>query len=395
MSKPNEHLREENDTLPQQNDSLHIEHSETETQNPVETVSDNVRILKEAFQDIDTDVIEAILQSQNGNVDSSFDVLLGMSDPQYQPTPPPMPPRPQSDTPPYAYWQHHEGSNIDDQLRRDEEYAKKLALEDQRRAKQRQQPKREQSEDDSIFNFQEELPIIKEKMKEAGNAAKRKVLDFYNQLKASRNDSQFGSGNPSASSSIPATNAQYKGLSDDGDDLLSGDVSALHLSDYDVYRQTNAMNKSEKRDDIIHVNPPSENLTVHTSTSDAQLKADEDYARQLIEEEKLARQRSTERNDLHTAQLSSRKPGSPVVITPKSPLELGDSDYEDIGLNAAPIKHDKPHEESVPYVIGDDEDSDLEEEPRDLQQLKVETPTQKTTNEHSATAEKDKKGSIN
>lgn len=26
--------------------------------------------------------------------------------------------------------------------------------------------------------------------------------------------------------------------SDDGDDLLTGDVSALHLSDYDVYAQT-------------------------------------------------------------------------------------------------------------------------------------------------------------
>lgn len=26
--------------------------------------------------------------------------------------------------------------------------------------------------------------------------------------------------------------------SDDGDDLLTGDISALHLSDYDVYAQT-------------------------------------------------------------------------------------------------------------------------------------------------------------
>jgi hypothetical protein len=32
---------------------------------------------------------------------------------------------------------------------------------------------------------------------------------------------------------------QYRGLpSDDGDDLLTGDISALHLSDYDVYAQT-------------------------------------------------------------------------------------------------------------------------------------------------------------
>ncbi|KAG1452223.1 hypothetical protein G6F56_007877 [Rhizopus delemar] len=268
-----------------------------------EILPDNVRILKEAFPDIDTDVIEAILQSQNDNMDRSFELLLGMSDPQYQPTPPPMPPRPQTDTAPYAYWQQHEGMTADDQFRRDEEYAKQLALEDERKARQRQQQRREQDkdEDDSIFNFQEELPIIKEKVKEAGNAAKRKMLEFYNQLKASRNDNHFGSSNTTASSSIPATNAQY-----------------------------NQIIMKNASDDVIHVNPSPENLTTHTSTSDAQLKADEDFARQLAEEEKLEvrRQASTERNEPQPLQIPSRKQGSPVVITPKSPLELGDSDYE-------------------------------------------------------------------
>jgi hypothetical protein len=43
----------------------------------------------------------------------------------------------------------------------------------------------------------------------------------------------------------------YRGLpSDDGDDLLTGDISALHLSDYDVYAQTggrqNDMNDFER-----------------------------------------------------------------------------------------------------------------------------------------------------
>ncbi|CAO3699347.1 unnamed protein product [Rhizopus stolonifer] len=383
-----------------------------------EILPDNVRILKEAFPDIDTDVIEAILQSQNDNVDRSFELLLGMSDPQYQPTPPPMPPRPQTDNAPYAYWQQHEGTTADDQFHRDEEYAKQLALEDERKARQRQQQRREQDkdEDDSIFNFQgtiehmfmsyklntsfflEELPIIKEKVKEAGNAAKRKMLDFYNQLKASRNDNHFGSSNTTASSSIPATNAQYKGLSDDGDDLLSGDVSALHLSDYDVYTKTNTMlksNNNEKRDDIIHVNSPPENLTVHTSTSDAQLKADEDFARQLAEEEKLARrQASTERNEPQPLQIPSRKQGSPVIITPKSPLELGDSDYEDIGLNAAPVKIDKPHEGPVPYVIGDDEDSDSDEETDDLHQDKNDKDSKKVVKENEDHMDKDTKTSV-
>lgn len=403
MSGLNESLKEEKQVNVQQDSFPENEETQqpnVENQVSTEILPDNVRILKEAFPDIDTDVIEAILQSQNDNMDRSFELLLGMSDPQYQPTPPPMPPRPQTDTAPYAYWQQHEGMTADDQFRRDEEYAKQLALEDERKARQRQQQRREQDkdEDDSIFNFQEELPIIKEKVKEAGNAAKRKMLEFYNQLKASRNDNHFGSSNTTASSSIPATNAQYKGLSDDGDDLLSGDVSALHLSDYDVYTKTNTMlksNNNEKRDDVIHVNPSPENLTTHTSTSDAQLKADEDFARQLAEEEKLVRrQASTERNEPQPLQIPSRKQGSPVVITPKSPLELGDSDYEDIGLNAAPVKTDKPHEASVPYVIGDDEDSEEEEETGDLRQDKTDKDSKKVVKENEGHMDKDTKTSV-
>ncbi|KAG1054444.1 hypothetical protein G6F43_003538 [Rhizopus delemar] len=354
-----------------------------ERQDENEKLPNNVRILKEAFPDVDIEVIEAILQTQNDDVESSFDLLLGMTDPQYQPTPPPMPPRPQT-TENGTYWNQQQinSSSIEDQLRRDEEYAKKIAMEDERRArdKRHQQQRKEQTEDDSIFNFQEELPIIKEKVKEAGNAAKRKMLDFYNQLKASRNNNNFGSNNSVGSSSIPATNAHYKGLSsDDGDDLLVGDISALHLSDYDVYAKTS--------DDIIHVNPPPENpnmtkTTTHTSTSDAQLKADEDFARQLAEEEKLeARRRRRQQTSVETSepqppQMPPRKQGGPtVVIAPKSPLELGDSDYEDVGLNAASsIKQsDKPILGSVPYVIGDDEDSDSDDDLADASKFQEES----------------------
>ena len=71
-------------------------------------------------------------------------------------------------------------------------------------------------------------------------AAKKKVLDFYNQLKANTQKNMGSYQQDSAgNSSMPTTNAQYRGLpSDDGDDLLTGDISALHLSDYDVYAQT-------------------------------------------------------------------------------------------------------------------------------------------------------------
>ncbi|KAI7888435.1 uncharacterized protein EV154DRAFT_517907 [Mucor mucedo] len=342
---------------------------------------EHVRILKEAFPDIDVEVIEAILQTQNDKLEPSFEILLGMSDPNYNSTPippqtqeitPTMPPRPSSqlsDNPrsrtnsghaPYAYWEQQSQQapiTVEDQLRMDEEFAKKLAMEDELRANNRRQQhsqqqqqqqqqqyqKREQDMDqDSLFNLQEELPIIKEKMIEAGNAAKKKVMDFYNQLKANTRNNNMPNQHESAStSSIPTTHAQYRGLpSDDGDDLLTGDISALHLSDYDVYAQTGGRQKNKET--IVAGSPP-------TSTPEAQLKADEDFARQLA-------------NESSTPPV--KKGVTPtVVIAPRSPLEFdGDSDYEGIGLTTAPSTLNKPEENNtVPYVIGDDDDSDSDD----------------------------------
>ncbi|KAG1108138.1 hypothetical protein G6F42_016103 [Rhizopus arrhizus] len=374
----------------------------------------NVRILKEAFPDTDVEVIEAVLQSQNDHVESTFEILLGMSDPSYSapltpaPAPaaaeqvPPMPPRPQSrqnsSDAPYAYWERQaqpEPTSVEEQLRMDEELAKRLAMEDERTSRQRrrpsqqgqyqQQPQRQKDDDDddSLFNLQEELPIIKEKMKEAGNAAKKKMMELYNQFKANtqKNNPQNQHENV-ATSSMPTTNAQYRGLpSDDGDDLLTGDISALHLSDYDVYAKTSnrparKSNEYQRGDNTIYVNPPVGSPTHNinaTSTSDAQLKADEDFARQLAQEEQIEARRSrnssaaVEGNTLHAPQMPARKSVSPtVVIAPRSPLEFeGDSDYEDIGLTAANTTERKntnlEENASVPYVIGDDDDSDSDD----------------------------------
>lgn len=149
---------------------------ETENEQAPNTVStttedlshlpENVRILKEAFPDIDVDVIEAILQIQGNSVDNAFEVLLGMSDPSYMPTPspppsqreeqhsaeltPPMPPRPSEDRTnssndvgqaPYAYYERQTQSapnSVEEQLRLDEEFAKKLALDDEMRNERRE-----------------------------------------------------------------------------------------------------------------------------------------------------------------------------------------------------------------------------------------------------------------
>lgn len=149
---------------------------------------------------------------------------------------------------------------------------------------------------------------------------------------------------------------------------------------------------------MIEVNPPTRNTERNqtTSTPDAQLKADEDFARQLAEEEQLESRRSrvsSSNNNDDTFQTPQMPPRKPVVIAPRSPLEFeGDSDYEgtdeincslffkkkrktyimtlssDVGLTAAPSSNisksnnDKPTaDENIPYVIGDDDDSDSDD----------------------------------
>lgn len=69
----------------------------------------DIKTLKDAFPDLDVEVIEAVLETQAGNLDATFEVLLGLSDPSYKPTP-----------------QEVEGLS---QLRQDEEYARRLARE--------------------------------------------------------------------------------------------------------------------------------------------------------------------------------------------------------------------------------------------------------------------------
>ncbi|KAI8968381.1 hypothetical protein BDF20DRAFT_896046 [Mycotypha africana] len=388
---------------------------------------EKLRILKEAFPNTDIDVIEAVLQTQNDNVENTFELLLSMSDTDYKPQTvsspsstdnydqndtPPMPPRPSSQEqqsmnnsshPLYTYWQRQAPTTVEEQLRMDEELAKKIAMEDELRAERRRQrhlqhqqqrQRSQQDEDeDSIFNFQEELPIIKEKMIEAGNAAKKKMLDFFNQIKT---NTQKGNNSPPAINNQQShINARYRGLPtiDDGDDLLIGDISAINLSDQDVYAKTgrkfdndSKVTASHQEDGVIHVDPPlltavtnSLGSKIETSTSDAQLKADEDFARQLAEEEEKAARRRNHTPSTYTStadvssppQMPPRKVGGPtVVIAPKSPLEF-DSDYEDVRLTAAPTATSAKYgttsgsspnvtNATVPYVIGDDDDDDDE-----------------------------------
>lgn len=89
----------------------------------------NVKTLKDAFPDVDVEVIEAILQSQGGQLEAAFDVLLGMSDPTYKPEP--------------------RETEQESQVKQDEEYARRLADE-----ADAQYARNSNNNDDQPFNLQ-------------------------------------------------------------------------------------------------------------------------------------------------------------------------------------------------------------------------------------------------
>jgi hypothetical protein len=104
-------------------------------------------VLKEAFPTVDPVIIEAILDSHNGQVDACFEPLLRISDPNYKPDPPqrrqsqPREQMPQSEEE-VQQPEQQEPLSPEEQMRRDEEFARRLALEDERervRLYQRQQ----------------------------------------------------------------------------------------------------------------------------------------------------------------------------------------------------------------------------------------------------------------
>ncbi|KAI8088665.1 uncharacterized protein BX664DRAFT_331062 [Halteromyces radiatus] len=367
--------------------------------------SPSVVMLKEAFPNTDIDVIEAILDSHGGNVERSFEDLLHISDPNYQPEQqqtrrttiqdddgaPPMPPRPRQ-----------EPLSPEEQMRMDEQYAKELALEDERqrmrqhqsRQQQQQQQQQQSNEgpmDEFIKDLQEELPVIKGKMIEAGNAAKKKVMDWYNQVKTNRMNNDDNAYNPghSTGSSMPTSNARYRGLpSDHDDDLLSGDMTALHLSDHDVYTQTGRQQQQQRQaknfydyqgsdfdtndtsvpSNVIHVNSPPPRSNIYKS-QEAQILADEEFARQLAQDDELWRQRQQQQETppmpprQNSPSMTNNNKQSPtVIVAPRSPLEEYDEqdNKENVPLNAVK-KMDTKKEEDIntrSYVIGDYDDSD-------------------------------------
>ena len=157
-------------------------------------------ILKEAFPSVDAGVIKAVLSASRGQVESAFNALLEMTDPdaaaqnQEPENPPPQPPRPAG------------GGGGRSQLEADELYARQLAQhyenvgayeartantpprQTRRQPQQQQQQQRPMQtgtgEEDREYSFMDdELPVIRENLKKGFAETQTKVFGLIQQFK--------------------------------------------------------------------------------------------------------------------------------------------------------------------------------------------------------------------
>jgi hypothetical protein len=95
------------------------------------TLTGPIKTLKDAFSDLDLEIIETIYETQGHNLDSAFEVLLNMSDPEYKPDP----------------------SSHFDQVRQDEEYARQLARDAQQQYQSQQKKQKTNKKKKTIFKL--------------------------------------------------------------------------------------------------------------------------------------------------------------------------------------------------------------------------------------------------
>ncbi|KAI8068093.1 hypothetical protein BC940DRAFT_333299 [Gongronella butleri] len=177
---------------------------ETNETNEENDEDPGVRTLRDAFPTLDVDIIQAILATHGGNVEQAFDSLLSMSDPNYQPAP------------------SSDGELAKSQQEKDDEaLARQLASEYDQQLRQQQQ---QQQQQDSGFNFEQELPVIKERVMEAGAAAKKKLMGFYNSFMEQSNNNAPGTATSSQQPS--AQQSRYQPA-----DRLANDLANVNISD--------------------------------------------------------------------------------------------------------------------------------------------------------------------
>ncbi|EAT83786.2 hypothetical protein SNOG_08618 [Parastagonospora nodorum SN15] len=127
--------------------------------------------LIEAFPDIDSNVIKAVLVASGGKVEPAFNALLSMSDPNFkaEEAPPPQPPRPQRT-----------------QLEQDEIYARQLAEHYQNQGghssqgqRRQQQPSQRPDEADREHSFfDDDLPEIRKNIEQGFKETQKTVTSW-------------------------------------------------------------------------------------------------------------------------------------------------------------------------------------------------------------------------
>ncbi|CAO3611051.1 unnamed protein product [Cunninghamella blakesleeana] len=256
-----------------------------------------------------------------------------MSNPNYQPT--------NVDT----------SNNTSQQEQDDEALARQLAEqydEEQRVLQQRQQQQQQQP----TFNLQEELPVIKEKVIEAGNIAKKKIMNFYNSfMEQGANNSDINSYQNNQSNAAPSGPLRNDGL--------VNDMRGLRVSD-------------------ISVNQPIQQHGKHvTTTSEQQLFDDEAFARRLALEdaqlERLAAQRQQAQQQAQPQAQPQQSPllqqhspqpfSRPISHSMISQHEDDNDEDQEVTLtapnhDAKPETKDGKENQKGAYVIKDDDDDD-------------------------------------
>ncbi|CAO3621683.1 unnamed protein product [Cunninghamella echinulata] len=312
-----------------QNSTTTTTNQEATPPKPLSPYEQDIKTLQEAFPDIDKEVIDVIYSNQNNNLNATFDTLLSMSNPNYQPS------------------NVNTTNNISQQEQDNEALARQLAEqfeEEQRILEQRQQQQQQQQQQNQpTFNLQEELPIIKERVIEAGNVAKKKFMNFYNSfMEQGANNSddhqqQNNQNNTATSSSIR------------GDGLVN-DMRGLRVSDKSV-------------------NPPiKQHEKPTTITPEQQMLDDEAFARRLALEdaqlERLAAQRQQAQHQQQQSPLlqqHSPQPFSRPITHSMISQHEDDNDEDQLVTLTAPnhdIKSEKRKSEESAYVIKDEDDDD-------------------------------------
>lgn len=162
---------------------------------PVDPQVQAQNTLIEAFPDIDSNVIKAVLVASGGKVEPAFNALLSMSDPNFkaEEAPPPQPPRPQPRS----------------QLEQDEMYARQLAQHYQSQggpegagghgARGRGRPRPNEPEREPSF-FDDELPEIRKNIeqgfKETQKTVTNWISNFAKKLDGGEIDEYDKYGNP-------------------------------------------------------------------------------------------------------------------------------------------------------------------------------------------------------